>query len=68
MLIYVKSTRFKHTLSLDMLIRRRKNKVSSYGIIELSGPQQEDLSSGFLTMQDSNQPTHLQRLARMLEF
>ena len=68
MLIYVKSTRFKHTLSLDMLIRRRKNKVSSYGIIESSGPQHEDLSSGFLTMQDSNQPTHLQRLARMLEF
>ena len=67
MLIYVKSTRFKHTLSLDMLIRRRK-KLSIYGIIELSWPQQEDLSSGFLTMQDSNQPTQLQRLARMLEF
>ena len=59
MLIYVKSTRLKHTLSLDLLIR---------GIIELSGPQQEDLSSGFLTMQDSKQPTQLQRLARMLEF
>ena len=68
MLIYVKSTRFKHTLSLDMLIRRGKNKLSILGIIELSGPQQEDLSSGFLTMQDSNQPTQLQRLARMLEF
>ena len=36
--------------------------------MELSGPQQENLSSGFLTMQDSKQPTHLQRLARMLEF
>ena len=68
MLIYVTSTRFKHTLSLDMLIRRRKNKLSIKGIIELSGPQQEDLSSGFLTMQDSNQPTQLQRSARMLEF
>ena len=68
MLIYVKSTRFKHTLPLDMLIRRRKNKLSIKGIIELSGPQQEDLSSGFLTMQDSNQPIQLQRLARMLEF
>ena len=68
MLIYVKSTRFQNTLSLDMLIRRRKNKLSIQGITELSGPQQEDLSSGFLTMQDSNQPTQLQRLARMLEF
>ena len=68
MLIYVKSTRFKRTLSLDMLIRRRKNKLSIKGIIELSGPQQEDLSSGFLTMQDSNKPTQLQRLAGMLEF
>ena len=68
MLKNVKSTRFKHTLSLDMLIRRRKNKLSIKGIIELSGPQQEDLSSGFLTIQDSNQPTQLQRLARMLEF
>ena len=68
MLIYVKSTRFKHTLSLDMLIRRRKNKLSIQGIMELSGPQQEDLSLGFLTMQDSNQPTQLQRLARILEF
>ena len=29
--------------------------------MESSGPQQEDLSSGFLTMQDSNQPTQLQR-------
>ena len=28
----------------------------------------EDLSSGFPTMQDSNQPTQLQRLARMLKF
>ena len=68
MLIYVKSTRFKHTLSLGILIRRRKNKLSIEGIIELSGPQQEGLSLGFLTMQDSNQPTQLQRLARMLEF
>ena len=67
MLIYVKSTRFNHTLSLNMLISRRKNKLSILGIIKLSGPQQ-DLSLGFLTMQDSNQPTQLQRLARMLEF
>ena len=27
MLIYVKSTHFKHTLSLDMLIRRRKKQM-----------------------------------------
>ena len=27
MLIYVKSTRFKHTLSLDMLISRRKKQI-----------------------------------------
>ena len=68
MLIYVKLTRFKHTLSLDRLIRRRKYKLSIHGIIELSGPQQEDLSLGFLTMQNSNQPTQLHRLARMLQF
>ena len=68
MLIYVKSTSFKHTLSIDKLIRRRKNKLSISGIIELSGTQQEDLSSGFLTMQDSNQPTQLQRLDRMLGY
>ena len=55
MLINVKSTRFKHFLSLDMLIRRGKNKLLISGIIKLSGPQQEDLSSGFLrSLQDSN--------------
>ena len=26
------------------------------------------ITTGFLTMQDSNQPTQLQRLARMLKF
>ena len=36
--------------------------------MKLSGPQREDLFSGFPTMQDSNQPTQLQRLARMRKF
>ena len=63
MLIYVKSKRFTHNLSLDNVINViRKNKK------KLSGSQPEDLSSGFPTMQDSNQPTQLQRLARMLKF
>ena len=63
MLIYVKSKRFTHNLSLDNVtnvIRKNKKK--------LSGSQPKDLSSGFQTMQDSNQPTQLQRLARMLKF
>ena len=32
------------------------------GSQNLSEPQREDLSSGFPTMQGSNQPTQLQRL------
>ena len=63
---YVKS------ISLNMLIIREKtncqfegNETGSY---KVSGPQREDLFSGFPTMQDSNQPTQLQRLARMLKF
>ena len=31
----------------------------------VSGPQRKDLSSGFPTMQCSNQPTQLQRLVRL---
>ena len=38
------------------------------GSKKLSGHQREDLFSGFPTMQDSNQPTQLQRLARMPKF
>ena len=34
------------------------------GSQKLSGPQREDLSSGFPTMQGSNQPTQLQRLVQ----
>ena len=59
-------------VSLDMLIIRGKNELSIWGkwnwIIKLSGPQREDRFSGFPAMQDSNQPTQLQRLARMLKF
>ena len=60
MFIYVKSKRLKHTLSLDTLIIRRKKQYVNLREYEtrsqkLSGPQQEDLSSGFPTMQGSNQ-------------
>ena len=70
MLIYVKSKRFKHTWSLYMLIIRKKCQIEGNETEsgKLSGPQREDLSLGFPTMQDSNQPTQLQRLARILKF
>ena len=38
-----------------------ENKTGSQ---KLSGPQREDLSSGFPTMQGSKQPTQLQRLVQ----
>ena len=44
------------------------NKLVPNACTKLSGPQREVLSSGFPTMQDSNQPTQLQRLAGMLKF
>ena len=54
MLIYVKSKRFKHTLSLDMLIIRRKKNVNLREM-KLDHRNYLDLnqkSSGFPTMQD----------------
>ena len=52
-------------VSLDMLIIREKGIVNlremKVDFLKLSGPQREDLFSGFPTMQDSNQPTQLQR-------
>ena len=67
MLIYVKSKRLKQTLSLDMLIIRRKKQYVNFSewnwIIEIIWT-----SSGFPTMQDSHQPTQLQSLARMLKY
>ena len=78
MLIYVKSKRNKHTLSLDMLIiiiRRRKKQQQIVNLREMKldhrnylDLNEKDLSSGFPTMQDSNQPTQLQILAIMLKF
>ena len=49
----------KH-VSLDMLIIREK-RIVNLKEMKLSGPQREDQFSGFPTMQDSNQPTQLQR-------
>ena len=40
------------------------NETDSY--IEVIWASMRDLSSGFPTMQDANQPAHLQRLARKL--
>ena len=59
-------------VSLDMLIIREimncQFEGNQTGSKKLSGYQLEDLFSGFPTMQDSDQPTQLQRLARMLKF
>ena len=59
-------------VSLYMLIIRETTNCqfekNETGSSKASGPQLEDLFSGFTTMQDSNQPTQLQRLARMLKF
>ena len=48
--------------------KKKKNNMSIWGnetgSQKLSGPQRKDLSSGFPTMQGSNQPTQLQRLVQ----
>ena len=59
MLIYVKPKRVARHVNYKGNETRSK---------KLSGPQREDLFSGFPTMQDSNQPAQLQKLARMLKF
>ena len=59
-------------VSLDMLIIRETTNCqfekNETGSLKVSGPQREELFSGVPTMQDSNLPTQLQRLARMLKF
>ena len=67
MLIYVKSKCVARHVNYKgkMNCQFEGNDTGPY---KLSGPQREDLFSGFPTMQDSNQPTRLQGLARMLKF
>ena len=70
MLIYVKSKRFKQTVSLDTLNIRRNKTICQFEGMKLDHRNYLDLNEktclGLPTMQDSNQPTQLQRLARML--
>ena len=67
MLIYVKSRRVARHLNYKGKTNCQFEGTET-GPLKLSGPQREDLFSGFPTMQNSNQPTQLQRLAKMLKF
>ena len=63
--LYVKSKFYtyfvaRHVLKLEKNVNLREMKQDHRNCL--------DLSSGFPTIQDSNQPTQLQRLARMLKF
>ena len=71
MLIYVKSKRLKRTLSLGMLIIRRRKTIFQFEGMKLDHRNYLDLNEktclqGFRSV--SNQPTQLHRLARMLKY
>ena len=67
--IYVKVETFEtYFVARQVNYKKKKNNMPIWGnetgSQKLSGPQREDLSSGFPTMQGSNQPTQLQRLVQ----
>ena len=68
MLIHFKSKRVARHVNYKGKKTNCQFEGNETGSLKLSGPQREDLFSGFPTMQDSNQPTQLQRLDRMLKF
>ena len=63
LLIYVKSKCVARYVNY-----KGKKQIVNLREMKLDGPQREDPFSSFPTMQDSNQPIQLQRLARMLKF